>query len=201
MVVVVVVAAAVPTVVAVNSSEPLESIFVKMGSQPWSQFHTPVNVTTFNVSLNSPIWEHFNGSIISQGLQMWVYGICNVRRNYSSWSQRLEVILWCFQNCMICHKIVCSYLGKTTFIHFISDTLKNNNLQATKYTTALRSYTINTWLQEHSTIMLSIKTNNQTDISTAIIPQFSNTLCKKSVVHVGGKIFFSINLFANTISY
>lgn len=115
---------------AVNSSEPLESILIKMSFHIWSQFHIPVNVTTISVALNSPVWEHFNSNIVSQGLQMRVYGVCDVSWNGSSWSQWLKVILWCFQNCMICHKIVCSYLGKAMFIRFISDTLKNHNLQS-----------------------------------------------------------------------
>jgi len=82
VVVVVVAAAAVLVVIVVvaaaNSSEPLESTFIKKGSHPQSQFHIPVNVTKTNVSSNSPVWENFNGSIVSQGLQMRVHGICNV---------------------------------------------------------------------------------------------------------------------------
>lgn len=108
---------------------------------------------------------------------MQIYSICNVSWNSSSWSQWLEVILWCFQNCMICHKIVCSYLGKAMFIYFISDTLKNNSLQST--------------IQLHSEhILLITDFKNPTQqwrqlkqiirpTSTATIPQFHNTLCKK----------------------
>lgn len=128
------------------------------------------------VFLCSPVWEHFSGSIVSQGLQMRVYGICNVSWNCSSWSQCLEVILWCFQNCMIRHKIVRSYLGKAMFIYFISDTLKNNSLQST--------------IQLHSdNISLITDYKNPTQqycqlqhiirlTSTATIPQFHKTFCK-----------------------
>ena len=107
------------------------SLWSSSGSGSSSSCSSSSSSSSSNVFLSSPVWEHFNGSIVSQGLQMRVYGICNVSRNCSSWSQWLEVILWCFQNCMIRHKIVRSYLGKAMFIYFIFDTLKNNSLQST----------------------------------------------------------------------